>query len=242
MRILLTNDDGYDAPGLGAAFAALRELGEVYVVAPKTERSACSHTITLRRPITVERFALDGLGEAIAVGGAPADCVRLAVAELIDPPVDLVVAGINRGANAGIDTYYSGTVAAAREAAALGLRAIAVSQAIRKDIDIDWAAARDITAELVSELSNESLPGPGFWNVNLPAPIPPDARSRVRRVPLATHPIPMGFERKKGDDGRPVFVHRSAYWIRDVATPTDYSTVRDGDIAVTPIPLFGRFE
>ena len=179
MNIVLTNDDGFDAPGLRAAFCALRELGTVHVVAPKTERSACSHAITLRRPIMVHPTKLDGLGTVLAVDGTPADCVRLAIAAIIDQPVDLVVSGINAGANAGVDTYYSGTVAGAREAALLGVPAVAVSQAIRSGVEIDWAAAADLTAHLVRELCNESLPGPGFWSVNLPAPIPPNARAII---------------------------------------------------------------
>lgn len=241
MRIVLTNDDGYDAPGLQAAFQALQQLGNVHVVAPTTERSACSHTITLGRPITVERIKHDEFGTVFAVDASPADCVRLAVAALIEKPIDLVVSGINRGANAGVDTYYSGTVAGAREAAILGHRAISVSQAVRADVQPDWSAARDISAEMIKELIDESLPGPGFWSINLPAPIPADARDHIHRVPLASHPMPMNFDRADRDDGRMEFAYGASYWLREVTAPSDYSVIRDGGIAVTAIPLFGQF-
>ncbi len=242
MDIVLTNDDGIDAPGLRAAYVALSDLGEVHVVAPKVEHSACSHTITLRRPITVERIRHDVFGPAFAVDGAPADCVRLALAALIAKPIGLVVSGINRGANAGVDTFYSGTVAGAREAAILGIKGVAVSQAVRAGVQVDWTAATAITAHLVGQLLGESLPGPGFWSVNLPAPIPDDARDHVHRVPVAAHPMPMTFERTESDDGRILeFDYGASYWLREVSGPSDYSVIRDGGIAITAIPLFGRF-
>src|SRR3990172_6004881 len=157
MNILLTNDDGYDAAGLHAACDALAGLGTVYVVAPKVERSACRHTITLRRPITVERRTHAGYGVSYAVDGSPADCVRLAVAALVDRPIGLVVSGINHGANAGVDTFYSGTVAGAREGAILGIPSVAVSQAMR-GIEPDWRAATEITTSIIKHLLAEPLP------------------------------------------------------------------------------------
>lgn len=353
MNILLTNDDGIDAPGLHAAYQAVRSLGTVYVVAPKHERSACSHMITLRAPIQVEHHtAHRTYGTCYVVDGAPADCVRLAVAALIEQPINLVVSGINRGANAGVDVFYSGTIAAAREGAILGIHAIAVSQAVRSDVPVDWNAARDVTRYLVERLINEPLPDRGFWSINLPAPISDNPRAHIHRVPLATHPMPMSFkrideipstantnadastntnaqantnvntepdtartsdraptmnrtvdlnraatvrERKEdpashGDEstaklsadrhteasgrsgeitgaetpdheaplfgpaaidhgaksaGRSVrtmaFEYGASYWIRDETGPSDYTTIRDGGIAVTAVPLFGGF-
>ncbi len=245
MNIVLTNDDGYTAPGIAAAFEALRGLGSVHVVAPMTERSACSHMITLRRPITVDRRSDEHLGRVYAVEGTPADCIRLASAELISEPIDLIVSGINRGANSGVDVFYSGTIAAAREGAILGIPSIAVSQAIRVGTDVDWSAAANAAGLLIRDLLAEELPGPGFWSVNLPLPIPPDVRDQVRRVPVATDPTPMTFDRitaDNGDDGRVTqYSYGASYWLRNVAEPTDYSTVRDGQIAVSAIPLCGRF-
>ena len=242
MDILLTNDDGFDAPGLRSAYRALERIGHVYVVAPKTERSACSHTISLRGPINVERRQHEIYGTGFAVDGTPADCVRLAVSALSERPIDLVVSGINRGANAGVDTFYSGTVAGAREGAILGIRAIAVSQAVRAEVETDWQAASDVAETLVKALMKEELPGPGFWSVNLPAPIPNEPDKHVRRVPVAVHPMPMTFDRSDNGDGKTLaFDYGASYWLRDVSGTSDYAAIRDGDIAVTAIPLVGRF-
>ena len=241
MNIVLTNDDGFDAPGLTAAFYALNALGTVHVVAPTTERSACGHGITLRRPITVDRIDHGPLGTVFAVDGTPADCVRLAVSALIDKPIDLVFSGINAGANAGVDTHYSGTVAGAREAAILGIPAMAMSQAIRANVTRDWDAATELAAYLVPKLLNEILPGPGFWSVNFPAPIPSDARDRIHHVPIAAHPTPMIFDRMEHQDGRMEFAYGASYWLREVTGPSDYSVIRDGGVAVTAIPTYGKF-
>ncbi|MBI4718162.1 MAG: 5'/3'-nucleotidase SurE [Planctomycetes bacterium] len=240
--IVLTNDDGMDAPGLNAAYDAVREMGRVVVAAPCSERSACSHAITLRRPITVERVSHAQYGEAFVVDGTPADCVRLACAQLAGGPVDLVVSGINCGANAGIDVFYSGTIAAAREAAILGIRGIAVSQAIRGAATADWDAATRVATRLVAELEAEPLPAPGFWSVNLPMPIPADFASHVHRVPVASHPLPLEFHRATQNNGRVMqFTYAAAYWRREEDGPNDYTVLRDGGIAVSAVPLYGRF-
>ncbi len=240
--ILLTNDDGIDAPGLVAAYDAVCELGSVHVVAPSSERSACSHAITLRRPITVERVTHDHFGPSFAVDGTPADCVRLAAAALFDAPFDLVVSGINRGANAGVDTFYSGTIGGAREAAILGVHAIAFSQALRREVDTDWSKTAAAARLLAKDLLDEALPGPGFWNVNFPAPIPDDPLAHVQRVPIAEHPMPMTFDRTEQDEGHKLqFEYGASYWLRDVTGPSDFSVIRDGGISVTAMPLFARF-
>lgn len=242
MNILLTNDDGYDAPGLHAAYRALRTLGTIYVVAPGSERSACSHAITIYNPITVRRISTDELGVVHVVDGTPADCVRLGIAELIEPRIDLIVSGINRGANAGVDIYYSGTIAAAREGAMLGIPAIAVSQAIQRGVDPDWPAATNVTQTLVPRLADEKLPRPGFWSVNLCPQLPPDPHNHIHRVEAATHPVPLTFERIENDGPDTMrFNYGASYWNRREPGPSDYSVIRDGGIAVSAVPLFGRF-
>lgn len=240
--IVLTNDDGYEAPGLQAAFNALRDLGEVVVVAPQTERSACSHTITLRRPLIVERLAHDHYGETFIVEGTPADCVRLAYAELLGRGIDLVVSGVNNGANAGVDVFYSGTVAGAREGGILNIPSIAVSQALRRGVETNWHLVSELTRKLVGELLGETLNGPGFWNINFPAPIPSDVQNHVHRVPVASHPMPMIFQRSERENGRVLeFTYGASYWLREETAPTDYTVIRDGGIAISAVPLLGRF-
>jgi len=244
MNILLTNDDGFEAPGILAAYQALAGIGSVHVVAPKTERSACSHQITLRRPIVVESLEHPEFGKMYAVQGTPADCVRLATAELLTETPDLLVSGINRGANAGVDVFYSGTVAAAREGALLGIKSIAVSQAVREHVETDWTVSSKTTAFIVEQLRNETLPGPGFWSVNLPAPIPNDPRDHIRRVAPALQPTPMKFSRRmqdRNDSNVIEFEYDAPYWDRKVESPTDYSALCDGYITISAIPLAGKF-
>src|SRR5262245_36452318 len=133
MRILLTNDDGIYAPGLRALLPELRKLGEVTVIAPATEQSAVGHSVTLTNPLIVQQVS-NGDGQVIgwAVEGRPADCVKLAIRELLPQPPDLIVSGLNAGSNAGINVLYSGTVAAAIEGAFFKVTSIACSQEYRK--------------------------------------------------------------------------------------------------------------
>ena len=127
MRILICNDDGIYAPGIMALYRAIRDLGEVHVVAPQVEQSAMGHAITLSDPIKIKTIRRDGDFEGHAVVGTPADCVKLAVSVLLDRPPDLIISGINLGPNAGISVIYSGTVSAATEGTILGIPSMAIS-------------------------------------------------------------------------------------------------------------------
>ena len=146
MRILISNDDGILAPGLAALHAAVCDLGETTVVAPSSPQSAAGHSITLREPLAVRRVMVNDSAHPFwgnSVAGRPADCVRLAVRKLLAEWPDLVVSGINAGANVGVNVFYSGTVAAAAEAAMLGIPSVAFSAAYRASPDeIDYARAR----------------------------------------------------------------------------------------------------
>jgi 5'-nucleotidase len=162
MRFLLTNDDGYDAPGLATLVRVAREFGEVFVVAPDSPQSYMGHRVTTDRALR----ALPTGPDAWHVDGTPADCTRIALRAL-QLPVDWVLSGINHGGNLGADIFTSGTCAAAREAALLGRPAIAFSQYINRSLMLDW----DVSATLVREalqrrLSEQSTPR-SFWNVNL---------------------------------------------------------------------------
>src|SRR5207302_2919578 len=150
MRILLTNDDGIYAPGLRALRKELKSLGEVTVVAPASEQSAAGHSITLLVPLMVQEVR-DEDGEFLgwAVEGKPADCVKLALQELLPEPPDLVVSGMNAGSNAGINVLYSGTVAAAAEAAFYRRVAVAVSLEYTKPGPLDFAKAADVGRRVI---------------------------------------------------------------------------------------------
>ena len=147
MLILLTNDDGIFAPGLLAMYRELTKLGEVVVVAPDTVQSATGHGITVATPILTSEVKVGEDFTGTAVSGRPADCVKLAISKLLPRQPDLVISGINSGANVGINVIYSGTVAAAIEAAFLGLPAIAVSLYLRGDRPTDYARTASLAAE-----------------------------------------------------------------------------------------------
>jgi 5'-nucleotidase len=183
LKIVVTNDDGYDQPGLFALADAVRPLGAVTIVAPATPQSNVGHRVTMKTPIQVDR--LDST--TYVVHATPADCTRLAIKQLVNG-VDWIIAGINPGANLGSDVYQSGTVAAAREAAILGIRAMAVSQYIAPDWTIDWSAAKNQAARLIPEMLTAPLAAGQFWNINLPSPITPDAALTHHDCPLDKHP------------------------------------------------------
>ncbi|MDI6796549.1 MAG: 5'/3'-nucleotidase SurE [Desulfatibacillaceae bacterium] len=166
MKILVTNDDGIHHPGICTLREELAQAHDVTVVAPDRERSAVGHGITLHVPLRV--FSVDhGKTQAFAVTGTPADCVKLGLLELVVPKPDLVVSGINPGPNVGVNLNYSGTVSAAREAAILGYRAVAISVS-DPDATVFLAAAR-FMSQLIGRLDSLEIPKNTFLNVNVPA-------------------------------------------------------------------------
>ncbi len=165
MLILVTNDDGIQAPGLKALTRSLQALGRVVVIAPDRERSASGHAMTLHSPLRAEEIAPDWF----AVDGTPTDCVNLGVHGLLERRPDLVVSGINRGANLGDDITYSGTVAAAMEATIMGVASLAISQEYGPDsFPLDYQASARVAANLARQLMDNGLPPDTFLNVNVP--------------------------------------------------------------------------
>jgi len=161
MKILLTNDDGIFAPGLAAIYKELVKLGDVTVVAPTDSWSGTSHSVTVAKPLVCNKVDINGQFTGFSVQGSPADCVKLACMQLHDGPIDLLVAGINNGANVGINVYYSGTVAAAMEAAFLKIPAVAMSLAAEEQMDFEKAAA--YCAQILRKLMPiKSGPSTGF--------------------------------------------------------------------------------
>lgn len=177
LNILLTNDDGIHAEGLWALYRALQPHHHVTVVAPDRERSAVGHGITLHHPLRATRVRLNGSPNSWAISGTPADCIKLAVLELLDRHPDLVIAGINPGANVGINLNYSGTVAAAKEASIYGLCAMAVS--IQNGASIHYDAAAGYVAHIAPIVYAKGLPVGTFLNINMPN-LPFDRMAGVR--------------------------------------------------------------
>jgi 5'-nucleotidase len=223
--ILVTNDDGIHALGIRALARSLSALGEVHVVAPDREQSACSHALTLKNPLRVEK-----LEECFhAVDGTPADCVNLACAKLLARRPDLVCSGINRGGNLGDDVFYSGTVGAAREGVFLGIPSIAISLASKTETDYSYAAA--FAEALAAAVLKDGLPPATLLNVNIPAGEPRGAALTVqgRRDHLG--------EVLEGLDPR----RQTYYWIEEGRDRwqsdelADVTAVRNGFISVTPL-------
>lgn len=188
MKIILTNDDGIDAPGLEALSQILRAVSTPIIVAPEQPQSGISHSVTTRSPISINRLGKN----RFSVGGTPADCARIAVKEIATDAAWLI-SGINPGANLGSDVYQSGTVAAAREAAILGYRAIAVSQYIAKDCQIDWDITKEHAQPVLYMLLDKDLTRGCFWNVNLPHPITVGSGVGFEFCRLDIHPHKYSF-------------------------------------------------
>jgi 5'-nucleotidase len=227
MRLLLTNDDGIDAPGLQALQRAARELGEVVVVAPADAHSGCGHRVTTDSPLRVERHGPDRL----AVHGTPADCVRVALHGLV-PSFDWVLAGINAGGNLGADVHHSGTVAAAREAVLHGRPGVALSHYRRRGLAYDWDRTSRWAVHLLRDLLTNS-PAPGvFWNVNFPHLDSIDPDPPVILCPLDPSPLPLSY-RRDGD----LWLYDGDYHGRPRRPGADVDICFGGRIALTRLCL-----
>ena len=228
MRILLSNDDGYRAPGLLCLWRTLSKRWEVTVAAPDRDRSGASNSLTLRNPLRAEARE-NGF---IVVEGTPTDCVHLALTGLLDEDPDLVVSGINAGGNLGDDVLYSGTVAAALEGRHLGLPAIAVSLAGRDPHCYETAAA--VAERLVGALGHGSIPAGTVLNVNVPdLPLERIEGVRVTRLGHRHRSRPAVADRDA--TGERIYWFGEAGSARDNAPDTDFHAVDEGFVSVTPI-------
>lgn len=232
MRILLTNDDGYSAPGILALFHTLRRDHEVTLVAPDREKSAVGHGITLNRPLRIAPVdPADKKNSRYAVNGTPADCIKLGLSELFDSPPDLVLSGINPGSNTGININYSGTVGAAREACLNGISSLAVSIRIGEVMDFDGMAG--FIKHFISRGPHLTLPPGTFLNINAPG-MPMDRIQGIRITRQAQGNLSESFEKKTDPTGR------FYYWYgrggpTDDDPETDDHAVSRGCISITPI-------
>jgi len=232
VRILLTNDDGILAPGLSALRSAVADLGPVTVVAPDSPQSATGRSITLHGPILCERVHVDGQFWGFGISGRPADCVKLAFRELMDAPPQLVLAGINPGANCGVNVFYSGTVAAAAEGAMLGIPSVAFSLAGGEKLDFHRAAR--LARWVLDRLWSAGL-GPGHLiNVNVPALGDRTPRG-IKVIGQSTAAITESYRRQADGGGRTLYRLNEHYEHGPHETETDVTALADGFITVTPL-------
>jgi 5'-nucleotidase len=230
LHILISNDDGYLARGLRVLADALAEFATVTVVAPDRNRSGASNSLTLDSPLRVERVS----DNVYFVNGTPTDCVHVAITGLLDDEPDMVVSGINHGANLGDDVLYSGTVAAAMEGRFLGLPAIAVSLVL--DDSHNFAAAASMTARLVKQIVDDPLPKDTILNLNVPD-VPAQS-------PLELEVTRLGFRHKsepviraKDPKGEPIYWVGPAGREQDSGAGTDFHAIENGYASVTPIKV-----
>jgi 5'-nucleotidase len=235
MRILLTNDDGVYAPGLRAIRKELQKLGDVTVVAPVGEQSAVGHSITLLTPlITQEVLDENQKPMGWAVEGRPADCVKLALLELLEQPPDLIVSGLNAGSNAGINVLYSGTVAAAIEGAFFQCTSIAVSLQYTKPKPLDFSKAAEHAGKVVAQIVRHPLSRGGLFNVNIPS-LDKGPVQGIRVAPQNVAPYKETFDRRVDPRGRVYFWSGPDFGCPDPHQGTDETALREGFITVTPL-------
>lgn len=233
-RILVTNDDGIQAAGLQVLERIARSLSnDVWVVAPETEQSAASHSLTIHRPLRLRPVG----DKRFTVDGTPTDCVLLAVNKVMrDQPPTLVLSGVNQGSNIGEDVTYSGTIAAAMESTLLGVPAIALSQHMENGAVPDWATAERWGAEVVRKAMAAAWPRNVLLNVNFPA-CAPDAVTGIQVVRHGKRKIGDELVERTDPRGRPYIWIGTLRGEADVASDTDIHVVFSGGIAVTPLYL-----
>ncbi|NNM62697.1 MAG: 5'/3'-nucleotidase SurE [Steroidobacteraceae bacterium] len=232
MKILLSNDDGYRAQGLSALRAAIEPLGSVTVVAPDRNRSGASNSLTLDVPLRAWRYD----EHAYFVNGTPTDCVHLAISGLFDFDHDLVVSGVNDGANLGDDVLYSGTVAAAMEGRFLGLSAVAVSLCVEPGSPRNFEAAARVAAELVKRLAQRPLDSSVILNVNVPD-LPNGQLRGLRVTRLGNRHRSEPVVRAQDPRGREVFWVGSAGAGQDAGPGTDFHAIAEGFVSITPLQI-----
>ena len=233
LRILVSNDDGADAPGIAALAGALSRVGTVTVAAPSQNRSGVSHGMTFSGPILVQKTAKNGVTWYV-IDALPATCVRLALEALLPEKPDIVVSGINRGENTGVVTFYSATVACAREAAFLGIPSIAFN--LESSPEMDYTAAADFIVSLVREVKKRGLRRGTYLNVNIPA-LPKERIKGVMVTRLDERPSLERYERTTSPEGQVIFW--PLYKELEAGDPkADIWAVRNGYISVTPMSIY----
>jgi 5'-nucleotidase len=231
MRILLVNDDGILAPGLAALHAAVRDMGEVHVVAPDSPQSAAGRSLTLHAPIFCQEVHVGGAFWGWGVAGRPVDCVKLAIRELVPHRPDLVLSGINAGANVGVNVYYSGTVAAAAEGALMGLPSVAFS--LDSGGEFDFVRAGRYCRIVLDRLLAVPMEPGELINVNIPELRGQEPRG-IQVLPQSTAAISESYIRQE-QDGKLIFRMTDQYEHGPQDSATDVTAIAEGYITVTPL-------
>jgi len=232
MRILLTNDDGILAEGLTALFEELKDDFEVLVVAPETEMSAVGHAITLANPLRVNKFRRNGAFLGYGISGTPADCIKIAVQEILEHRPDIIISGINPGSNVGINILYSGTASAATEGAFLGIPSIAIS--LNTKINPDFAFAAKFSRRIIQFVHENGLRKGTALNVNIPA-LP---EKKIKGISFTTQDLVLQrdkYEKRKDPRGNIYYWLAKETPVEESVPNTDLRALKEGWITITPI-------
>ncbi|MBN1301718.1 MAG: 5'/3'-nucleotidase SurE [Melioribacteraceae bacterium] len=232
MKILVSNDDGIDSRGIFELSQKLKEIGEVIVVAPRTEQSAVGHAITMKIPVRVTEYYRNGEFFGYAVDGTPADCIKMGIKNIMGELPDLVVSGINNGSNAAINIIYSGTVSAAREAAIMDVPAIAVSVTSHTVTEFDYAA--EIAKNLALKVAENGLRAGTLLNVNIPD-LPKDKIKGVLLTRQGLSKWDDKFEERKDPYGKKYYWLTGSLIDNDLELGTDHYALKNDYVSVTPI-------
>ncbi len=230
--VLVTNDDGIQAPGIDALLLELMKVADVAVVAPESERSATGHSISLCDPIRVENFKKNGSWEGLAISGTPADCVKIAINELLDKQPDVLVSGINLGSNTGINVIYSGTVSAATEGAISGIPSIAISLTTYHNPHFDVAAK--LAAKMVLDIFNNPIEKHTLLNINVPNVIDEEIKGiKIAKQGMAS--FAEKFDKRMDPKGNVYYWLSGSKNTIDEPDDVDDNLIKQNYITITPL-------
>lgn len=232
LKILVSNDDGIDSPGLFALVQELKKIADVTIVAPDKQQSAVGHAITVRLPLRAHKFHKDGKFFGYAVNGTPADCVKLGVRTLMREKPDLVISGINHGSNVAVNVIYSGTVSAATEGTILGIPSIAVSLATYDEPDFSYAAK--FTQKLAAMIVQNGLPDRTLLNINVP-PVPESEIKGIVVTKQGKSNWDDTYDVRKDPNGRTYYWLTGEFNVLDQEDDADFIAIRNNMVSMTPI-------
>lgn len=231
-HVLLTNDDGIAAPGLYALSLAMREIAEVSVVAPESERSAVSHALTIWDPVRIAKYEKNGEFFGYAIKGMPADCVKIACLTLLEKRPDLIISGINYGSNTGINVLYSGTVAAATEGMIMGIPSIAMSLTTFKNADFTYSAR--LAQRLAGEVLAHGLPPDTILNVNVPN-VPESEITGIAITKMGRANFDDRYEKRYDPHDRPYYWLTGSKVQSEEGDDYDEGAIRSNLVSITPL-------
>ncbi len=232
MKILISNDDGIDSPGIAALAKEMKKIGDVTVIAPRTEQSAVGHAITMKIPLRITEYYKNGDFFGYAIDGTPADCLKIGIRNILKTRPDIVLSGINNGSNTAINIIYSGTVSAAREAAIMDLPAIAISQTSHDAKDFSYSAR--IASELTKQVLKRGLPNGTLLNVNVPN-LPAEEIAGILVTKQGKSKWDDVYEERVDPYGKKYYWLTGSLMETDDKLETDQFAIKNNFVSITPV-------